>query len=271
MSDAVSEPDDLDSTTISDFVDAFEITNDQKTSGRKPSQQAIAGLQMPRFTESEQVKLDAGVAPAMKTTRQNLPSAKKRVDIISALKTDQVLVVTGETGCGKTTQVPQFIMEELGGECFIVCTQPRRISAIGVATRVAQERGESIDGTTSSVGYSVRGASRRTSKTRLLFCTTGVLLRRMQQQDMLLDGRSTTGRPAVKVTHIIVDEVHERSLDSDHLLTLLRDMLPYRPDIKVILMSATINAERFRGLLCGCEYSTSQDLPTLLYSTSLWM
>jgi HrpA-like RNA helicase len=181
-----------------------------------------------------------------------LPSAKKRGDIITALKNDQVLVVTGETGCGKTTQVPQFIMEELGGECFIVCTQPRRISAIGVATRVAQERGESIDGRTSSIGYSVRGASRRTSKTRLLFCTTGVLLRRMQQQDMLLDGRSTNGRPAVKITHVIVDEVHERSLDSDHLLTLLRDILPFRPDIKVILMSATINAERFAAYFGGC-------------------
>ena len=252
VSDAVSEPDDLDSNTTSEFVDAFEITDDRQASGRKRTQHTRAGLQMPRFSEPELATLDAGVTSAMKTTRQNLPSAKKRSDIISALKTDQVLVVTGETGCGKTTQVPQFIMEELGGECFIVCTQPRRISAIGVATRVAQERGESIDGTTSSIGYAVRGASRRTSKTRLLFCTTGVLLRRMQQQDMLLDGSSTTGRPAVKVTHIIVDEVHERSLDSDHLLTLLRDMLPYRPDIKVILMSATINAERFAGYFGGC-------------------
>ena len=87
--------------------------------------------------------------------------------------------------------------------------------------------GENIDGGSSFIGYSVRGASRRTAKTRLLFCTTGVLLRRMQQQDMLLDGRSINGRPAVKVTHVIVDEVHERSLDSDHLLTLLKDILPY--------------------------------------------
>ena len=252
VSDAVSVPDDLDTTTISEFVDAFEITDDRQASGRKHGHHTRAGVQMTRFSESELAILDAGVTSAMKTTRQNLPSAKKRSDIISALKTDQVLVVTGETGCGKTTQVPQFIMEELVGECFIVCTQPRRISAIGVATRVAQERGESIDGTTSSIGYAVRGASRRTSKTRLLFCTTGVLLRRMQQQDMLLDGSSTTGRPAVKVTHIIVDEVHERSLDSDHLLTLLRDMLPYRPDIKVILMSATINAERFADYFGGC-------------------
>ena len=110
-----------------------------------------------------------------------------------------MVVVTGETGCGKTTQVPQFIMEELGGECFIVCTQPRRISAIGVASRVAEERGEAIDGDRSTIGYSVRGQSRRTARTRLLFCTTGVLLRRMQQSDPLLDGSSAGGRPASKV------------------------------------------------------------------------
>jgi HrpA-like RNA helicase len=143
-------------------------------------------------------------------------------------------------------------MEQTDGECFIVCTQPRRISAIGVGTRVAQERGENIDGPSSTVGYSVRGESRRTARTRLLFCTTGVLLRRMQQQDPLLDGSSCSGRPGTKITHVIVDEVHERSLDSDHLLTLLKDVLEQRPDLKVILMSATINAARFAQYFGGC-------------------
>ena len=253
VSDAVSEPDDAADESVSDFVDVFETVQDVAAEEKKLPQRTRAGLQMARFTAAEQAKLDAGVSSVMKSARARLPSAKKRADIIKALSQQQVLVVTGETGCGKTTQVPQFIMEELGGECFIVCTQPRRISAIGVASRVAQERGEDIEGHQSTIGYSVRGASKRTPRTRLLFCTTGVLLRRMQQQDPLLDGRSSSGRPAQKITHVIVDEVHERSLDSDHLLTLLRDVLPHRPDVKVILMSATINAERFAKYFGGCS------------------
>ncbi|CAI5975460.1 unnamed protein product [Closterium sp. NIES-65] len=141
-----------------------------------------------------------------------------------------------ETGCGKTTQLPQFILESeieagRGSQTMIICTQPRRISATSVAARVAAERGEEVGG---SVGYQIRMESRRGASTRLLFCTTGVLLRRLVQQPDLAG-----------VSHVMVDEIHERGMNEDFLLIILRDLLPRRPDLRLVLMSATINAELF--------------------------
>ena len=172
----------------------------------------------------------------MRRQRQRLPAWEHRESIASAVRDNQVVIVAGETGCGKTTQVPQFILDDAtrrgkGGEVNIVCTQPRRISATSVATRVAAERCESIGVT---VGYQIRLESRSSESTRLLFCTTGVLLRK------LLENPTLAG-----VTHIIVDEVHERSLDSDFLLVLVRDVLPRRRDLRLVLMSATLNAGKF--------------------------
>lgn len=168
--------------------------------------------------------------------RERLPSWAHRSAIVDAVRDNQVVVISGETGCGKTTQVPQFILDALledgsAGRCSIVCTQPRRISAIGVADRVASERAEKLGDV---VGYQIRLESRQSERTRLLFCTTGILLRRLVGQPLLDD-----------VTHVIVDEIHERSLDSDFLLIVLRDLLPKRPDLRLILMSATLNAEMF--------------------------
>ncbi|KAL0397321.1 UNVERIFIED_CONTAM: DExH-box ATP-dependent RNA helicase DExH3 [Sesamum calycinum] len=148
----------------------------------------------------------------------------------------EVVVVSGETGCGKTTQLPQYILESEieaagGATCSIICTQPRRISAMAVAERVAAERGEKIG---ESVGYKVRLEGMKGRDTRLLFCTTGILLRR------LLVDRNLKG-----TTHVIVDEIHERGMNEDFLLIVLKDLLPRRPELRLILMSATLNAELF--------------------------
>ncbi|GMF37754.1 unnamed protein product [Phytophthora fragariaefolia] len=172
----------------------------------------------------------------MLDARAKLPAAKEEPQVIRCVQNNQVVLICGATGCGKTTQIPQFILDEYinrgaGGECNIICTQPRRIAAIGVATRVAQERCEDI---ADVVGYQIRMDAKKSSNTRLLFCTTGVLLRR------LLNDRQLSG-----VSHVIVDEVHERNVDTDFLLSILRDLLPQRPDLRVILMSATMNSELF--------------------------
>ncbi|KAL2342375.1 hypothetical protein Fmac_003660 [Flemingia macrophylla] len=174
--------------------------------------------------------------------RRSLPAFKEKDAFLKLIAENQVVVVSGETGCGKTTQLPQYILESeieaaRGAVCNIICTQPRRISAMSVSERVAAERGEKLG---ESVGYKVRLEGMKGRDTRLLFCTTGVLLRR------LLVDRSLQG-----VTHVIVDEIHERGMNEDFLLIVLKELLPRRPDLRLVLMSATLNAELFSSYFNG--------------------
>ncbi|KAK9278678.1 hypothetical protein L1049_028252 [Liquidambar formosana] len=174
--------------------------------------------------------------------RRSLPAYKEMDTLLKAISENQVVVVSGETGCGKTTQLPQYILESeieaaRGAVCSIICTQPRRISAMSVSERVAAERGEKLG---ESVGYKVRLEGMKGRDTRLLFCTTGILLRR------LLVDRNLKG-----VSHVIVDEIHERGMNEDFLLVVLKDLLPRRPELRLILMSATLNAELFSSYFGG--------------------
>lgn len=184
--------------------------------------------------------------------RSQLPICALADDLLDRLRSNDAVVVCGETGCGKTTQVPQFLLDDAidrgqGGICNILCTQPRRVAATSIAERVSVERCEKngVGGSGSLVGHHVRLDAKITDATRLTFCTTGILLRRLQGDRMLAN-----------VTHVVVDEVHERSLDGDFLLTLLRD-LPRRrrdaglPPLKLVLMSATLNAALFSDYLNG--------------------
>ncbi|XP_031831069.1 putative ATP-dependent RNA helicase DHX57 [Nomia melanderi] len=174
----------------------------------------------------------------MKEIRRKLPAWSKMDNILETIHEHQVTIISGETGCGKSTQVPQFLLDDWmlnksksKEHINIICTQPRRISAVGVAERVASERDERVGDT---VGYQIRLESKMSNKTRLTFCTTGILLQRFSMNPELTD-----------VTHVIVDEVHERSAESDFLLMLLKELLCKRSNLKIILMSATLKAEAF--------------------------
>lgn len=134
------------------------------------------------------------------------------------------------------SQVPQYILEQeidcgQGGAANIICTQPRRLPAIALANRVSDEMLQRVG---STVGYSIRLEKKMSQETHLLFCTTGILLRRL-----------TSDRDLADVTHVIVDEVHERSLDSDLLLLLLRDVMQKNINLRLVLMSATADADLF--------------------------
>ncbi|KAM9735252.1 3'-5' RNA helicase YTHDC2 isoform 2-T3 [Menidia menidia] len=174
--------------------------------------------------------------------RCSLPVCEHQEDIIQLIRDNRVVLVVGETGSGKTTQIPQFLLDDYfrnRQSCRIFCTQPRRLAAIAVAERVAAERGECVGQT---VGYHIRLESRVSPKTLLTFCTSGVLLRTLMAGDASL----TT------VTHIIVDEVHERDGLTDFLLTKMQDVLQKVPTLKLILSSAALDVELFRQYFGSC-------------------
>ncbi|XP_042453374.1 DExH-box ATP-dependent RNA helicase DExH6-like [Zingiber officinale] len=188
--------------------------------------------------------------------RAKLPIASFKHLITSTLENNQVVLISGETGCGKTTQVPQYLLEYMwdkGETCKIVCTQPRRISAISVAERISYERGETVGET---VGYRIRLESKGGKQSSIMFCTNGVLLRLLISRGSSMSstdsGNSLLEDCFQGITHVIVDEIHERDRFSDFMLTILRDLLPSYPHIRLVLMSATIDAERFSNYFYGC-------------------
>jgi ATP-dependent helicase HrpA len=162
----------------------------------------------------------------------DLPVAQRRDDILAALKANPVLILCGETGSGKTTQIPKMCLEAgLGDKGLVGCTQPRRIAARSVASRVAEELKSEFGGL---VGYKVRFTDKVRRDTRIKFMTDGILLAESQGDPMLS-----------AYSCIVVDEAHERSLNIDFLLGYLRTLVELRPDLKVVITSATIDAEKF--------------------------
>lgn len=160
--------------------------------------------------------------------RARLPAYSHQDEIVDVVQRNAVTIIQGETGSGKSTQVGQFLVDA-NPACNIVVTQPRRISAISIAERVAEEQCLNVGGT---IGYQVRLESAQSEMTQLMFLTPGILLRKLQSSPSLSE-----------YTHIIIDEIHERDRYTEFLLITLRDLLPQRPDLRLILMSATLQTQ----------------------------
>ncbi|MET7464883.1 ATP-dependent RNA helicase HrpA [Nonomuraea sp. NPDC005501] len=166
------------------------------------------------------------------TYPENLPVSQRRDDLLAAIRDHQVVIIAGETGSGKTTQIPKICLElGRGVRGLIGHTQPRRIAARTVAERVAEELGTELG---QVVGYKVRFTDQGSDRTLVKLMTDGILLAELQH-DRLLEQYDT----------LIIDEAHERSLNIDFILGYVKQLLPRRPDLKVIITSATIDPERF--------------------------
>ncbi|MFP7761160.1 ATP-dependent RNA helicase HrpA [Marisediminicola sp. LYQ85] len=173
---------------------------------------------------------DTSAAPPLEISYpEELPVSRMRDEIADIVRDNQVVIVAGETGSGKTTQLPKILLEL--GRTSIGHTQPRRIAARTIAERIAEELGTELGGV---VGYQVRFTDRVGKDTRIKLMTDGILLNEIHRDRLLK-----------KYDAIIIDEAHERSLTIDFLLGYLKQLLPRRPDLKVVITSATIDPESF--------------------------
>ncbi|KAF6766020.1 DEAH box polypeptide 36 [Ephemerocybe angulata] len=204
-----------------------------------------------RLLEERQKYLANPSLEKMRATRAALPVYTRSDDILKHIRDNDITICMAATGSGKTTQIPQIILDEFidrgeGAKCNIVCTQPRRLAAISVADRVSKERGQTLG---ASIGYQVRFEAKLPQENgSVTFCTTGIFLKRLQSALSGSDVRGTRSMDAV--THIVVDEVHERDVDTDLLLVVLKRLLQDRKargkPIKIVLMSATIDPTLFQ-------------------------
>ncbi|KAI0244520.1 hypothetical protein L0F63_000444 [Massospora cicadina] len=199
--------------------------------------------------------INAAPPPEMLAARQRLPVAQLKDEVLQLIRDHQAIVISGATGSGKSTQLPQYMLDELGPEQVtrILVVQPRRISATSLARRVSDERGQTLG---QQVGYQVRTDKRVSPSTQILFVTTGILLRRFAI-DPTLQGFS----------HIIMDEVHERTLEGDFCLAILKRVMKVRKDLKLVAMSATFKSALFSSYLTldPALPAKSYDIPGVTY------
>ncbi|KAJ6123274.1 Pre-mRNA-splicing factor ATP-dependent RNA helicase-like protein cdc28 [Penicillium capsulatum] len=182
----------------------------------------------------EQVDAAEKKAVSMEETRKSLPIYQFRDQIIQAVAGHQVLIIVGETGSGKTTQIPQYLHEAgyTKDGLKIGCTQPRRVAAMSVAARVAEEMGSKIG---NEVGYAIRFEDNTSDKTILKYMTDGMLLRELLTEPDL-----------GQYSALMIDEAHERTVPTDIACGLLKDIAKARPDLKLLISSATMDAQKFQ-------------------------
>lgn len=195
-----------------------------------------------------QQQLDAAEARAktIDQVRKSLPVYSWREQLLEAVAQFQVLIIVGETGSGKTTQLPQYLAEAgyTKGGLKVGCTQPRRVAAMSVAARVAEEMGSRLG---HEVGYSIRFEDCTSDKTVVKYLTDGMLLREfLTEPDLAQYGC------------MIIDEAHERTLSTDILLGLVKDIARFRPDFRLLISSATMNAQRFSDFFDGAPIFNSK-------------
>lgn len=199
-----------------DFIQAITLDGTKKD---KKEEKVVS--------EKEQKRMN------IKETKMSLPVYPFRDDLIAAIRQNQVLIVEGETGSGKTTQIPQYLHEEgfTADGKKVGCTQPRRVAAMSVAARVAEEMGVKLG---NEVGYSIRFEDCTSERTVLKYMTDGTLHREFLSEPDL-----------ASYSVMVIDEAHERTLHTDILFGLVKDIARFRPDLKLLISSATLDAEKF--------------------------
>lgn len=173
-------------------------------------------------------------AASIEDTRKSLPIFQFRNEIIQAVEDHQILIIVGETGSGKTTQIPQYLHEAgyTKNDMKIGCTQPRRVAAMSVASRVAEEMGVKLG---NEVGYAIRFEDNTSDKTTLKYMTDGMLLRELLTEPDL-----------GQYSALMIDEAHERTVPTDIACGLLKDIAKARPDLRLLISSATMDAQKFQ-------------------------
>lgn len=232
-------------TTENSRIDATQVP--RSTDDRRRAHRPVATrLNSDQVLQEWRARSSRPAFDKMLEIRQQLPVHSYKDVILDCVNNNAVSVICAETGAGKSSGIPVLLLEQdfVGGnDCRILVTQPRRISAITLARRVSQELGEArndIGTTRSLVGYAIRMESKTSSTTRITYATTGVLLRMLEESPDLDE-----------LDYLILDEVHERTMDLDLLFIALRKLQQRRKTLKIVLMSATVDAKKFSDYFGG--------------------
>ena len=232
-------------------IEASKLAGDDVSDEKKESSPIARG----RLRSSRSRSRSSTPLNRMTHGQELLPIFPYKEDLLDAIKHNTILVIVSETGSGKTTQLPQYILDgfpDTSGKNIVV-TQPRRVAAITVAHRVAEEQHVELG---DRVGYAVRFDSQASGGTRLKYVTDGILLRECLSDDLLS-----------QYTCVVLDEAHERSLDSDVLMGLLKLTLKRRKDLKLLIMSATLDVSKFSRFFGDCPVFS---IPGRLYEVRNW-